>query len=77
MTCSKLLNNFKKLANAFLCCQGNGPSMDREEEAAAESCDKDGRFLDFHHAYLTVCAGLEGRVCGRKISYSARMRRLR
>ena len=74
---SKLLNNFKKLANAFLFCQGNRPLWIHVADAAAELNWTGRRFLDFLHAYLTVCAGLEGRVCGRKISYFARMRRLR
>ncbi|CAE6726424.1 hypothetical protein NSPZN2_100124 [Nitrospira defluvii] len=48
--CSKLLNNFKKLANAFLYCQGNRRLTGREEETAADASDEDGRFLDFHLA---------------------------
>jgi hypothetical protein len=48
--CLKLLNNFKKLANAFLFCQGNKPRWVDVAEAAAESHEACGRFLDFHHA---------------------------
>ena len=48
--CLKLLNNFKKLANAFLFCQGNKPRWVDVAEAAAESHEAGGRFLDFHHA---------------------------
>lgn len=47
---SKLLNNFKKLANAFLFCQGNSPHGVDVVEAAAESHGAGGRFLDFHYA---------------------------
>ena len=46
----KQLNNFKKLANAFLFCQGNKPRWVDVAEAAAESHEAGGRFLDFHHA---------------------------
>ena len=46
----KLLNNFKKLANAFLFCQGDGPRWVDVAEAAAESHEAGGLFLDFHHA---------------------------
>ena len=46
----KLLNNFKKLANAFLFCQGNRPHCVDVVEAAAESHGAGRRFLDFHYA---------------------------